>query len=284
MDRADVGLIPGFHETGGEDEEKALEKAILFLATDFLEQQRLETADDADNRMGNVAREIVVRGHDRLGGPEGEVVLTILAAAAVHGADEAVEFVSNDDEAGGIGQPGGEGVDGGSGGEEAIEARSGGGAVGRGGPAIGGVAPGFPGFCLKGIEGEAGGAEGGSLAEAGGTDEGDPEGGALGPAWSDGKSELATDEAASEGEEGEGDEGGGDTGFDGGGFKPGGDGGRKGCQGEGDVREEGRRWARPVTKIAGDGLVEVRGGLGARVGHGWLSVGWVAGGGSRGVG
>jgi len=153
-------LIPGRHDAGDEGKEEAFKEAILFLAADFGKERWLEAADDADDGIGQVAGGIGTSGEKRFRGPEGQIVLAILAATAIHGANETVEFVPKEAETGGIGEGGGEAGEGSAGGEEAIES----GAVGAG---FGSDLPGGkfgsplgPGFVMKLVEGFTGGGDG----------------------------------------------------------------------------------------------------------------------------
>ena len=97
-------------------------------------------------------------------------------------------------------------------------------------------------YAVKGREGRTGGGNGGGFAVAGGSDEGDPEGGPFGPAGADLERDLVAEDGAGEGEKRKGDEGDGDAGLERGVFKPFGDGGW----------EAGER-----ERQVGDGVVEV---------------------------
>lgn len=265
------GEIEPGQVTGGKDEEEALEKAILILAANAVEEGGLEAADDADDGMGNGGGELGAVGEDRLGGPEREVVLAILAAAAVHGADEAVELVAEEGEAGGVlegvGQAGDRaGVD-----EKAIEAGPGQ-APATPTPPVGLGPPARPLLIMEDIEGQTGDADGGGLADAGEGDEGGPEGGALVPAGTDGEPELAADGGTDEGKEGGSSERDGDVGGAGVGRQPLGDERRQGVERVGRIGFEDARRGAQAGEVAfedGDGIVDgVGSGHGAQSGGG----------------
>ncbi len=168
-------------------------------------------------------------------GPEGEVLLAGIAAAAataLHATEKPDQLVADNKKAIGVPELVEQGIDAGGLGDEAI------GGDGRGGilPALPvGAEMGMefvPGTFLEGIDGLADGGDGGGLAGSGVADEGNPEGGALVPAGGDLKGEGDANDSAGEGEKGKGDGVDSNVGGAGGSIDPGTEGLGKGIQGE----------------------------------------------------